>query len=204
MSVFLTQQGVESDFASQGPDLEYYAISQIAQTIRRPCPGYEKIQDCKFELGGTLADTYWPLDGTRPLEELARWDFGKQSGYGLQRYRTERSVSPPKNAGFMSAASIPATTLARLPTLAMDAKPVFVSAAARLQDLEQAQEEGVLKKLDKRAQDAMQGKTKKAQRVATGPSSITSYFCNPHATKPQPVVSSGTKSGPKDRTEMLR
>lgn len=217
LSVFLTQQGVELHFSKQGPSLEYHAVGQIAQTLRRDCPIFEIIKDCKCEYGrtqdrATLEDDYWPLDGTPPLPELSRWDYGKASGYGLsanrfavQGRRTERSVSPPKNVGFVSASSIKITSEA-FSVAKTNMKPVFISAAAsRQQNLEEAQQDFASRRLENRTQNAASAKWpgKKGPKVATGASSITSYFANPHAPRAQPAISAKVDSVPIARNDML-
>ena len=203
MSSYLTQSGVNAHFCDHGPALEYYAVSQIAQTLRRACPSFLEVQDCKFTADlGNLEDTYWPHDGSLPLGEDDRWNKGRTSNYGMvsqavalkRPHSNRRSVSPVRNAGFVSASTITMQKVEGFSVSATTIKPSFTTAASRMQELEEAQEDITLKKVDKRAADVAAGKDRKGQKIATGAASITNYFGQPAGDRAQNIAAQPVKS----------
>jgi len=192
MSPFLTLHGADAHFTSRGPLLEYSAVGQLAQTLRRECPDETMILEGLSTLD-LWEDTYWPEDGTMPLEEAARWDRGKNAGYGnvltIKRQQAqEGAVGLPAHGGFVSAASVPRKEIEGFSVQPKTARSGS-SAAGRMAELEQTHEDIAMRKLDKRLQDAKTSGpgNKKGAKVAVGANSIASYFGRP-AGASQPAI----------------
>ncbi|KAF2224562.1 P-loop containing nucleoside triphosphate hydrolase protein, partial [Elsinoe ampelina] len=74
LSSFLTQDGVEKCFASRGSELDSFVrIGRLAATLGRPCPPFAQLEQTRTTVE-QWDDTYWPEDGTWPIEEQNRWD----------------------------------------------------------------------------------------------------------------------------------
>ncbi|KAK8195913.1 ATP-dependent DNA helicase srs2 [Zalaria obscura] len=190
MSRFLTQKGVEAHFEPQGPKLEYYALGQLAKTLRRDCPPLEQLEQSRKTLD-LREDTYWPLDGTRPLEESAKWNgrylYGSDQSlpgnqYALKRRRTgERAASPTRPATFVSAASVTTMNNEGFSTATSTMKPSFMSASSRMEELQAQEEEAKLKRIDQRAREQQHGKAQepKTKKNASSLGNIMNYFGKP-------------------------
>ncbi|GAB7338301.1 hypothetical protein MBLNU457_4617t1 [Dothideomycetes sp. NU457] len=198
MSPFLALHGADAHFTCRGPLLEYYAVAQLAQTLRRECPEESVILEGMSTLD-LWEDTYWPDDGTMPLEEEARWDRGKNAVYGsaltIKRQQArEGADNPSAYGGFVSAASVPRREVESLSVQSTIARSGN-TAAARMAELEQTHEDVAMQELDKRLQSAKTSSTgnKKGAKVAVGANSIASYFGRPAGasqsavSKPAPI-----------------
>ncbi|KAK4547196.1 hypothetical protein LTR36_001417 [Oleoguttula mirabilis] len=176
LSTFLIQPGVTGFFEEHGPSITLHGVTGLATTLRRDCPQKATIDEAKRKIERD-EDSYWPLNGEEPVEEVAKWDHGKGSGM-LPAFGTTRPA-----AGFTSAA---VTMQQGFSTASATIKPEFISANARFEELrEQAQ----LKKVDHRVQQTnnkLDGKPKGGKRQIEGQGSIAGFFAK--RSKPEQVL----------------
>jgi DNA helicase II / ATP-dependent DNA helicase PcrA len=76
LSSFLAQPGVQSFFEEHGPSLSIQSVTSMAETLRRGPRTQAAIDERKRTLERD-EDNYWPLNGEAPLEEIAKWDYGR-------------------------------------------------------------------------------------------------------------------------------
>ncbi|KAJ9627155.1 ATP-dependent DNA helicase srs2 [Taxawa tesnikishii (nom. ined.)] len=176
MSSFLTQPGVDKFYDKRGSTLPFWAIGNLAKTLRRECPAFE-------------LDDYWPEDGSAPLAESAKWDYGTAGGteyvmsgsaFPMKRRRIgeERSISPTRPlAGFVSASTVTMQNEQDYSAHNVTLKTSgFGSAALRKQELEAREEEAKLKRIDKRGEERPKMQGRKVSKAAAGSGNILNFF----------------------------
>lgn len=170
MSSFLTVPGVDSFLEEHGPSMMLNHAAAIAVTLSREAPTSDAFEECKQGLERT-EDSYWPLNGEMPAEEVAKWDYGKaDNAYSVTGFTRPTGLTSADSftiqqqpQGFSNASAL--TT------------PGFVSAQARYEEL---LEESRLKEIDKKAADARKDKTsdvpKGRKRQIDGQGTLSSFF----------------------------
>ncbi|KAG2165406.1 hypothetical protein VTO58DRAFT_101699 [Aureobasidium pullulans] len=202
MSHFLTQRGIEAFFETQGPKLYDDAVNELARTLRREKPDLKQLIEARSGYE-TPEDTHYPLDGTFPKSENARWDQGKnidfkEGLYANKRRRTDDQSGGPMVpvAGFMPASKVTMQNPAGFSTASMSISPKIITAASRMEELEAAQSEARLRDID--ARKAAPAPIKKS-KAAQGSANIMSFFGKPKVVAdaaPHPATLTRTSSVP--------
>ncbi|THY22877.1 UvrD-helicase-domain-containing protein [Aureobasidium pullulans] len=202
MSHFLTQRGIEAFFETQGPKLYDDAVNELARTLRRDKPDLKQLIEARSGYE-TPEDTHYPLDGTFPKSENARWDQGKnidlkEGLYANKRRRTDDQSGGPMVpvAGFMPASKVTMQNPAGFSTASMSIPPKITTAASRMEELEAAQSEARLRDID--ARKAAPAPIKKS-KAAQGSANIMSFFGKPKVATdaaPHPATLTRTSSVP--------
>ncbi|THW09911.1 UvrD-helicase-domain-containing protein [Aureobasidium pullulans] len=202
MSHFLTQRGIEAFFETQGPKLYDDAVNELARTLRREKPDLKQLIEARSGYE-TPEDTHYPLDGTFPKSENARWDQGKnidfkEGLYANKRRRTDDQSGGPMVpvAGFMPASKVTMQNPAGFSTASMSIPPKITTAASRMEELEAAQSEARLRDID--ARKAAPAPIKKS-KAAQGSANIMSFFGKPKVATdaaPHPATLTRTSSVP--------
>ncbi|THX81139.1 UvrD-helicase-domain-containing protein [Aureobasidium pullulans] len=202
MSHFLTQRGIEAFFETQGPKLYDDAVNELARTLRRDKPDLKQLIEARSGYE-TPEDTHYPLDGTFPKSENARWDQGKnidfkEGLYANKRRRTDDQSGGPMVpvAGFMPASKVTMQNPAGFSTASMSIPPKITTAASRMEELEAAQSEARLRDIDARKAAPAPIKRSKA---AQGSANIMSFFGKPKVATdaaPHPATLTRTSSVP--------
>ncbi|THY55461.1 UvrD-helicase-domain-containing protein [Aureobasidium pullulans] len=202
MSHFLTQRGIEAFFETQGPKLYDDAVNELARTLRRDKPDLKQLIEARSGYE-TPEDTHYPVDGTFPKSENARWDQGKnidfkEGLYANKRRRTDDQSGGPMVpvAGFMPASKVTMQNPAGFSTASMSIPPKITTAASRMEELEAAQSEARLRDVD--ARKAAPAPIKKS-KAAQGSANIMSFFGKPKVATdaaPHPATLTRTSSVP--------
>ncbi|THX53695.1 UvrD-helicase-domain-containing protein [Aureobasidium pullulans] len=202
MSHFLMQRGIEAFFETQGPKLYDDAVNELARTLRREKPDLKQLIEARSGYE-TPEDTHYPLDGTFPKSENARWDQGKnidfkEGLYANKRRRTDDQSGGPMVpvAGFMPASKVTMQNPAGFSTASMSISPKITTAASRMEELEAAQSEARLRDID--ARKAAPAPIKKS-KAAQGSANIMSFFGKPKVVAdaaPHPATLTRTSSVP--------
>jgi len=100
MSHFLTQRGIGAFFETQGPKLYDDAVNELARTLRRDKPDLKQLIEARSGYE-TPEDTHYPLDGTFPKSENARWDQGKNIDFKEGLYANKRRRTDDQSGGPM-------------------------------------------------------------------------------------------------------
>ncbi|THW36025.1 UvrD-helicase-domain-containing protein [Aureobasidium pullulans] len=202
MSHFLTQRGIGAFFETQGPKLYDDAVNELARTLRRDKPDLKQLIEARSGYE-TPEDTHYPLDGTFPKSENARWDQGKnidfkEGLYANKRRRTDDQSGGPMVpvAGFMPASKVTMQNPAGFSTASMSIPPKITTAASRMEELEAVQSEARLRDIDARKAAPAPIKRSKA---AQGSANIMSFFGKPKVATdaaPHPATLTRTSSVP--------
>ncbi|PNS21950.1 ATP-dependent DNA helicase srs2 [Sphaceloma murrayae] len=183
LSNFLTQDGVETCFRAAGPELEYHRIGTLAKTLGRSCPAYESVEESRSKMDATWDDTYWPTDGTFPVEESSRWDQGRNAMY--PQYSLRREGSGAQNSafgsrkGFISATKVTLQAVEgfSVATTMQSLHGSFASAKSRMAELELMEEDRKMREMERKVTDGAKSKvTKKVTAAAKHGGDIKSFF----------------------------
>jgi DNA helicase-2/ATP-dependent DNA helicase PcrA len=180
MSHFLTQRGIEAFFETQGPMLYDDAVIELARTLRRDKPALQQLIEARSSYE-TPEDTHWPIDGTFPKSENARWDQGreiefKEGFYANKRRRTENEQQNGPTvpvAGFMPASKVTMQNPAGFSTASMSIPTKITTATSLMQESNSAQEAARLRDIDARKAPI------KKNKAAGGTANIMSFFGKP-------------------------
>ncbi|TIA21344.1 UvrD-helicase-domain-containing protein [Aureobasidium pullulans] len=202
MSHFLTQRGIEAFFETQGPKLYDDAVNELARTLRREKPDLKQLIEARSGYE-TPEDTHYPLDGTFPKSENARWDQGKNIDFKEGLYANKRRRTDDQSGGpmvpvaeFMPASKVTMQNPAGFSTASMSISPKITTAASRMEELEAAQSEARLRDID--ARKAAPAPIKKS-KAAQGSANIMSFFGKPRVVAdaaPHPATLTRTSSVP--------
>ena len=170
MSSYLTAPGADTFFEEHGPSMTLQHAAAMATTLKRDPPMAEAFGECKAGLE-RQEDSYWPLNGEMPAEELAKWDAGKADGVLPTAVFTRPS-------GLWSAGTFTMQQQTQSSSItAATTAPGFVSAQAKYEEL---LEESRLKDIDKKAAEARKANVADApkgrKRQIEGQGTIASFF----------------------------
>lgn len=184
ISSFLTTGGVPDTLGSQGPNLEYYAISQLAAVLQRPCPEFKAVEDGRATIE-RREDDKWPLDGSVAPGDEETSLFATLGRSRRDFERRDADMKPMMSTGFVSAA-----------TITMDAVEGFSVRATTLKSTtnvkhgidETPGEAAASRKLDRRAASTGDKRQLKREKSSVGVPDIASFFSKP-AAKTRPAAS---------------
>lgn len=215
LSPFVSDPKMDNFFIKQGPKFRYTLTQDLARILRRDCPPEPECRKGR-ELVERIEDDYWPLDGEDVDPETKSWDFfnrttsDEQPGSKRRRPNDYVPVSLTGNniSVTMDRASSFSISNTTVPSASSSSAAGFMSAGARMREIEEAQalqraekllareharaqardDEGRAREQQRHNHDVIKGgKTGSKPLLPPRQGSITSFFGRPAAgRKPEP------------------